>query len=153
MSKIDGVIIRDLKRYTDNRGWLVECYRNDEIPEAVRPAMSYISVTLPGIARGPHEHVDQTDYFCFPGTSAFELHVWDNRAGSKTKGLHETHLFAEGEPHAAIVPPGVVHGYKNVGNKDGVVVNFPNRLFAGEGKKQKIDEIRYENDPGSAFKL
>ena len=37
-------------------------------------------------------------------------------------------------PRAVIVPKGVVHGYKNVGDIDGMVVNCPNRLY-GSGKE------------------
>jgi len=34
--------------------------------------MSHISYTKPcGIARGPHEHNEQTDIFCFLGTGKF----------------------------------------------------------------------------------
>jgi hypothetical protein len=29
--------------------------------------MAYISVTEPNVQRGPHEHVDQADLFCFIG--------------------------------------------------------------------------------------
>ena len=64
-SEIEGVLIRPLKRYTDSRGWLIEVLREDELPEEFVPAMGYISLTHPGVARGPHEHRDQTDGFAF----------------------------------------------------------------------------------------
>ena len=32
-----------------------------------------------------------------------------------------------------------------------IVINCPNRLFMGHGKKEKIDEIRHEDDRGSKF--
>ncbi|MBE6426967.1 MAG: dTDP-4-dehydrorhamnose 3,5-epimerase, partial [Planctomycetaceae bacterium] len=32
---IDGVKITELKRFTDQRGWLSEIYRDDELPEGV----------------------------------------------------------------------------------------------------------------------
>jgi dTDP-4-dehydrorhamnose 3,5-epimerase len=34
-----------------------------------------------------------------------------------------------------------------------MVVNFPNRLFAGWGKKEPVDEVRHEDDPNSPFQL
>jgi dTDP-4-dehydrorhamnose 3,5-epimerase len=52
-----------------------------------------------------------------------------------------------------LIPPGVVHAYKNVSEVPGLVVNFPNRLYAGEGRKGPVDEIRYEDRPGSPFVL
>ena len=50
-----------------------------------------------------------------------------------------------------IVPPGVVHGYVNVGEVDGLVFNAPNRLYAGKGRTEDVDEIRYEEQPGAPF--
>ena len=50
------------------------------------PVMTYVSSTLPGVARGPHEHVDQTDGFAFIGPSDFRLYLWDTRATSPTRG-------------------------------------------------------------------
>ena len=60
---INGVIVKELKKYEDDRGYLIETYRRDEVDLGV--AMSYLSLTLPSVARGPHEHVYQTDYFIF----------------------------------------------------------------------------------------
>jgi dTDP-4-dehydrorhamnose 3,5-epimerase len=54
---------------------------------------------------------------------------------------------------SVLVPPGVVHGYRNTGTDGGIVYNVPNRLYAGVGRKGLIDEIRHEDDPDSPFKL
>ncbi|MBI5472963.1 MAG: dTDP-4-dehydrorhamnose 3,5-epimerase, partial [Ignavibacteriae bacterium] len=59
----------------------------------------------------------------------------------------------EDAPKTVVIPPGVAHAYKNVGGKQGMVVNVPNRLFAGKGKKDPVDEIRHESDPNSIFQL
>ena len=58
---INGVIVRPLSRFNDSRGWLIELFRVDEWPAEFHPVMAYISSTLPGVTRGPHEHVDQAD--------------------------------------------------------------------------------------------
>jgi len=39
--------------------------------------MCYISATEPGVARGPHDHVDQADYFCSSAVRNFKLYLWD----------------------------------------------------------------------------
>ena len=52
-----------------------------------------------------------------------------------------------------IIPPGVVHAYKNVADRPGWVFNVPNRLFAGKNKKEPVDEIRYEEVPDSPYVL
>jgi len=150
---IEGVTVRSLTRYSDARGWLMELFRSDEVEGAIVPAMSYISMTAPGVARGPHEHMDQTDYFCFAGPSTFKVYLWDRRKDSATCGIRQVELAGEEDPKVVIVPPGIVHAYKNVGSAEGLVVNFPNRLFMGEGKSQPVDEIRYEELEDSPYVL
>jgi dTDP-4-dehydrorhamnose 3,5-epimerase len=151
--EIKGVVVRELKRFFDSRGWLTELFRHDELDAEFLPAMAYISSTNPGITRGPHEHWDQADYFCFIGPSNFKLRLWDNRKDSKTFGRVMTMVVGEDNPAAVLIPAGVVHGYQNVGDVDGIVINCPNRLYAGAGRKEKVDEIRHESDGETIFKM
>jgi dTDP-4-dehydrorhamnose 3,5-epimerase len=149
MSAIPGVIIRPIKRFTDSRGWLTELFRDDELPEGFRPAMGYISVTHPGVSRGPHEHREQSDCFCFL-SGTFRLTLWERQEGAEPR--KEVHVAGEEFPLFVIVPPGVVHAYENIGSDDAFVLNFPDRLYGGWCKKEPVDEIRHE-DFNSEFKL
>jgi len=115
--------------------------------------MAYASLTKPGTQRGPHEHEGQTDYFCFFGPSDFRIVLWDNRPSSSTYGNKVSELVGQDRPAVVIVPPGVVHTYKNVGKVEGLVVNCPNRLYAGKDRKEKVDEIRHEENGDSPFRL
>ncbi|MEZ6118362.1 MAG: dTDP-glucose 4,6-dehydratase [Pirellulaceae bacterium] len=151
--EIEGAIIRPLKKFADDRGWLVELFRNDELANANYPIMSYVSETKPGVARGPHEHVDQSDYFAFVGPGNFELYLWDSRPDSLTYGKCHIETYGEDNPAAVIVPPGVVHAYKNVSDYSGWVFNAPNRLYAGPGKKFPVDEIRHEDQTDSPYQM
>jgi dTDP-4-dehydrorhamnose 3,5-epimerase len=150
---IDGVTFRPLAPHKDHRGWLIELYREDELPAGQHPVMAYVSETLPGVARGPHEHRDQTDYFAFLGPGEFLLYLWDARAASPTRGHCVRVALGESNRQCVVVPPGVVHAYKNVGQTPGWVFNGPNRLFAGAGKREPIDEIRHEDAAESAYRL
>ena len=145
---IEGVEIKELKVFEDQRGWLAKISRDDE--SSFRPVMSYLSMTKPGLVRGPHEHVEQIDYFCFVGK--FRLYLWDNRQGSPTYKQHKV-VDTSGSPTVAIVPPGIVHAYKNMASIEGLVINMPDRLFMGEGKREPVDEIRHEDDPSSPFRI
>lgn len=151
--KIEDVIIYPLRKFVDERGWLCELFRHDEIAEEFYPAMAYISVTEPSTQRGPHEHVEQADLFCFLGASNFKLRLWDNRENSPTFRNVMTLFVGADNPQAIIVPKGVVHAYKNVGSEKGVVINCPNRLYMGAGKLEEIDEIRHEDDPNTIFRM
>jgi len=143
-SKFQGVVLFPLSKFTDERGWLMELFRNDWLEAKNFPAMSYISETLPGVVRGPHEHRDQTDYFAFIGPGDFKLYLWENR-DIVHKYEKETFVLGESNPCAIIVPPGVVHAYKNISDTPGWVFNAPNQLYAGPSKKYPVDEIRHED--------
>lgn len=148
---IDNVIIKELKKFEDERGWLAEIYRDDELDYC--PVMSYVSVTKPDIARGPHEHLRQSDLFVFLGPGKFRLYLWDNRKNSATFGKKAEIEGGEDKPLMALVPPGVVHGYKCISDIPGWVINLPDALYAGKGRKEKVDEVRWEQDPKSPFKI
>lgn len=150
---IDGVTIRPVKRHMDQRGWLLECFRTDELDPEMVPPMAYISLTNPGIARGPHEHVEQADNFVFLGPSTFRVYLWDARKGSATFGHKQVVEGGADNPLSVIVPPGVVHAYQNVGDEAGLVFNAPNRLHAGVGRREPVDEIRHEDREGSPYVL
>jgi dTDP-4-dehydrorhamnose 3,5-epimerase len=150
---INGVVMRGLRKFYDERGWLAELFRHDELMEEFYPAMAYISATLPAVTRGPHEHTHQADLFCFIGPSNFEIRMWDNREESETYRHVMTLIVGEDNPQAVLVPKGVVHAYRNIGSVPGIVINCPNRLYMGEGKREEIDEIRHESDPDTIFKM
>jgi dTDP-4-dehydrorhamnose 3,5-epimerase len=150
---IAGVVWRPLRKYHDSRGWLCELFRHDEIPSEFLPVMSYLSSTEPGVARGPHEHASQADFFCFVGPSNFKLYLWDNRPKSPTYRARHWDVVGADKPMAVIIPPGVVHAYQNVGNVAGLVFNCPNTLYKGAGRKEPVDEIRHEEDKNTWFRL
>ena len=150
---IPDVILKPLTIFQDQRGWLCEFFRQDEVPREFWPVMAYQSMTHPGVARGPHEHVYQADYFCFLGPSDFKLYLWDNRPKSPTYRTFQTDIVGVSRPASVIIPPGVVHAYRNVGREAGLVFNAANQLYRGEGKKEQVDEIRHEHDPASPFRL
>ena len=144
--EIKGVIIEKLNKFYDERGFLAETFRIDNLPKKIRPMMSYISYTKSGISRGPHEHKEQTDIFCFMGLGTFRIKLWDNRKKSKSFGNCMEIKGGENNPIRVIVPPGVVHGYQNISKTvDGMVLNYPDKLYRGWGKKEEVDEVRHED--------
>ena len=143
---IEGVIIKNLPKFEDGRGWLTEIFRTDEL-SGYTPVMSYISATKPGVARGPHEHQFQSDCFVFIGPGNFELYLWDK------KGEEMKLEVGEKNPSLVIVPPGIVHGYKCIGNIDAWCINLPDKLYKGKNKSEEVDEIRWETNPDSPYHI
>jgi dTDP-4-dehydrorhamnose 3,5-epimerase len=167
-SNIKGVYVLPLKKIEDDRGWLVELFRSDQLLENIQPEMSYISMTLPGVSRGPHEHLEQSDVMAFVGPGEFEVHLWERRTEESFMAIkggfsshlntndyihHEKHRFGRSNPAAVVIPPGIVHAYKNVSEEFGYVMNFPNKLYAGPGKLYPVDEIRHEENKSGLFRL
>lgn len=156
MDWIDGEIagcdLTPLKKFADDRGWLAEVFRQDELDESAYPVMGYLSMTKPGVERGPHEHADQADMFVF-FDGRFRVYLWDTREDSPTNGVRWILELGRDTPATLLVPAGVVHAYRNVGASDALIFNCPNRLYAGWGKKEPVDEIRHEDDVDSSFQL
>jgi dTDP-4-dehydrorhamnose 3,5-epimerase len=143
--EIKGVIIENLNKFSDERGYLVETFREDNLPGKLRPVMSYVSFTKPGAARGPHEHIKQIDIFVFLGPGDFKIRLWDNRKNGKTYSSFMEITGGRDNPILIIIPPGIVHGYKNISEELGMVINHPDKLHKGWSKKEEVDEIRHED--------
>ena len=60
---IEGVEIKKLTTFADERGALTEIVRNDD-PFFVKFGQCYVSISYPGVIRAWHYHKKQTDYFC-----------------------------------------------------------------------------------------
>lgn len=150
---IEGLVTRPLERFEDTRGWLVELYRTDALEPALHPVMAYVSETLPGVVRGPHEHREQTDHFAMVGPGDFQVYFWDARPESPTFRHRQVLVAGASNRLLVTVPPGVVHAYRNVSPVPALVFNGPNRLYRGTGKTEPVDEIRYEDLPDSVFRV
>jgi dTDP-4-dehydrorhamnose 3,5-epimerase len=149
---IEGVWISVLAKRVDDRGFLVETYRTDTLPQGVKPMMSYLSVTEPGVARGPHEHREQTDVFAFIGPGNFLVCLWDNRRESASCSNRMVLFGGADSPITVVIPPGIVHAYRNISRTTrGAVLNYPDRLYAGWDKKEPVDETRHEIDGDPFF--
>jgi len=148
---IKDVIIKQLIKNNDQRGWLVEIFRQDEFN--FNPAMAYVSLTNPGVVRGPHEHVNQSDCFVFLGPGSFQLYLWDNRENSQTHGEKIELEVGQDNPSLVIIPPGVVHGYKCISEIPALSLNLPDKLYRGKGKQEEVDEIRWEDKTDPPYKI
>lgn len=150
---LPGARVEALPVFKDARGSLHELYRADEIPAGFGPVMACSSWSHAGVARGPHQHVAQDDYFTFAGPSNFRVYLWDDRPGSA--GAARGWFIDTGEqaPAHVYVPRGVVHAYQNTGGGPGLVVTVTSLLFKGQGRRDPIDEIRHELNPQSPYQL
>ena len=144
-SDIKGVLIKKITKYTDERGYLVETFREDTLPDRLKLVMCYVAFTKPGASRGPHEHLKQTDVTCFIGPGNFKIKLWDNRKKGKPYGSFMEITGGRDNPLLIMIPPGIVHGYKNISEDLGMVINYSDKLYKGWNKLEEVDEIRHED--------
>jgi dTDP-4-dehydrorhamnose 3,5-epimerase len=108
---IEGVILRDLLVHDDDRGSVMEVFRQEWLSHASPMVQANVSRSRAGVLRGLHVHREQADYWVVLAGSAF-VGLADLRAGSPTEGrAASVRLDAEGTRSALYIPPGVAHGY------------------------------------------
>lgn len=140
---IDGVKIKNLKVNLDERGRLMEILRcDDEIFE--RFGQVYITTAFPGIVKAWHYHKLQDDNFTCVG-GRIKLALYDPRENSPTKDMIEEFVLSFEEPKLIHIPKNVYHGFKNIGDREALVINVVTRPY----NRQQPDEYRidpFKND-------
>ena len=104
-----GCVVRELTTHSDERGNLTEIFR-EEWKAGIEPVQWNFVRSKPNVLRGVHVHVIHTDYLvCLEGTLVLALS--DIRPESPTHGLATTVVLKGTHLRAALVPPGVAHGF------------------------------------------
>lgn len=124
---IEGVKEKNLNLHHDDRGYFAEIIRDDE-KLLKRFGQASITKTYPGVIKAFHWHKKQDDIW-FAVSGNIQVVLYDRRPRSKTKG--ETQIFYLGEDNARIVliPKGVAHGYRVLGNKPATLVYFTTHTY------------------------
>ncbi|MFW9972489.1 MAG: dTDP-4-dehydrorhamnose 3,5-epimerase family protein [Candidatus Odinarchaeota archaeon] len=116
---IDGIIIRDIKKFLDERGFFSELLREDwkDLLSNDKVIQFNLSVSYPEIVRAWHRHLKgQIDYFiCISG--AIKVCAYDDRGDSKTFGELDEIILNEEDLKVARIPGILWHGYKVIGDK------------------------------------
>lgn len=124
---IDGVRIKDLRVLPDERGYLMEILRSDdEVFE--RFGQAYVTAAYPGVVKAWHYHERQTDYFCVLAGMA-KVVLYDRRDGSTTQGEINEFFLGERQSQLLVIPPGVYHGFKNIGTGTCLLLNLPTEPY------------------------
>jgi dTDP-4-dehydrorhamnose 3,5-epimerase len=112
---IEGVAVKQLKRWCDDRGFFSEVIKFGEETFHEVKQTSYTE-TLPGVIKAFHWHKKQWDvWFVLKGLA--QVVLYDCRADSKTKGETQVFICGADNPLLISIPPGVAHGYRVLGNE------------------------------------
>lgn len=113
--EIKGVVIKQLKRFCDDRGFFEEVLRSDENLLEKFGQTSYTE-TYPGVIKAFHWHKLQDDlWFVVRGMA--QIVLYDLREDSQTKGTTQVIYAGEDNPVLVVIPKGVAHGYRVLGNE------------------------------------
>ncbi|MFN0167910.1 MAG: dTDP-4-dehydrorhamnose 3,5-epimerase family protein [Bryobacteraceae bacterium] len=142
---INGIRIEPLPLWPDDRGYFLEVQRMGrglaaEFPKETSQVSA--AANYPGIIKAFHYHLHQTDCWT-PVAGMFQVALVDLRAGSATFGLRNTIYIGALRPWQILIPPGVGHGYKIIGNQPSVLVYMTDRFYNPEDEGR----IAYD-DPG-----
>jgi dTDP-4-dehydrorhamnose 3,5-epimerase len=120
----EGMVLRDLVTHTDERGTICELY---DPRWAVNPdplVFAYTFTIRPGAAKGWGIHREHEDRYAFL-SGELELAFYDARDDSATAGQASRLFLSERDRKLLVIPRGVWHAERNVGQVDVQVVNFP----------------------------
>lgn len=128
---IGGVQIAPAKLWPDDRGYFLEVARlGTRLTSGFPPETTQISAALsyPSVIKAFHYHVFQTDLW-MPCQGMIQVALADLREGSPTFGVRNTLYLGELRPWQVLIPPGVAHGYKVIGNSPAVLVYVTDRHY------------------------
>jgi dTDP-4-dehydrorhamnose 3,5-epimerase len=118
---IEGVKIVQLRRIQDERGCIFHMLKATD-PEFTEFGEIYFSTIYPNAIKAWHNHTRMTlNYACIVGT--IKLVLYDSRKTSKTYKQLEEIYMGENNYCLVQVPPGVVNGFKAVGNSKAILAN------------------------------
>lgn len=104
-----GVCLHPLDRRTDSRGNLTEIFRN-EWSLGDPPVQWNVVHSHANVLRGVHAHIIHTDYLTI-ASGELLLGLHDLRPDAATHGLTAMIRLQAADPHLAVIPVGVAHGF------------------------------------------
>lgn len=145
---IDGVFVKDLTAHVDGRGDVIELW-SQSWPEfkdktIVPTKHAYQSATDPGVVKCWHLHKVHTDQFTVT-RGKLQVSLIDVRENSPTFGQANKIILGVQKPKFIKIPPGIIHGWKALGDKETIVVNFQSHPYdAGDEFKFAWDCVMPE---------
>ena len=128
---IEGIIVKDLKKFVDERGFFSEILRDDwkDLLGDDNIIQFNLSYSYPDIVRAWHRHIEgQVDYFiCITGS--IKVCAYDDREESETYGELDEIILSGKSLKIARIPGILWHGYKAIGVKPIKMLYGVNKLY------------------------
>ena len=128
---IAGVEVHPYALWPDDRGYFLEVLRFGQgLPSSYPPESTQVSAALsyPGTIKAFHYHQYQTDVWV-PSAGMLQVALVDLRAESATFGRRNTLYVGTLRPWQILIPPGIGHGYKVIGEQPAMLVYVTDRFY------------------------
>ncbi len=127
--------MKSLVRHPDDRGFFQEILRDDD--QLLRKfGQASLSMSYPGVIKAFHYHERQDDLWFFPVGSA-QVVLYDGRRESPSYQKTQVLYPGEDNPQLIVIPVGVVHGYRVLGNTPLMIVYFTTESYNPENPDEK----------------
>lgn len=134
--RIDGVRVVDLTRHADDGGAMTELTRMTDGRAAGLGEFTVRQVNYSEMAAGAikafHLHTRQTDVWFVPPSDRMLVVLLDVRKSSRTEGVRQRVVLGHGLSRLLVIPPGVAHGVRNLGETVGRIIYFTDLHFSPE---------------------
>lgn len=138
---IDGVTVTELKLLPNAMGRLMEVQRADD-PDFPGFGQAYITQTFNGVVKAWYRHHRQIDQIAVV-TGLLQLVLYDDREGSTTHGQVDQIIMGELQPRLVLIPPGIWHGFKAIGDTSTFLLHLNSEAFdfaAPDEERRPLDD-------------
>lgn len=135
--KVDYTLEK-LKKFDDERGFLIEFLKNSELAADKKPfGQIYLATIKPGLVRGNHFHRTKDEYFTVMN-GLVSVVVED----IETKEREEFEIDSSKDTITRLrVGPGVAHAFKNIGASEVVLTAYTDKEYDADSLDQEPYEL------------
>ena len=143
LDPIEGVRYRLARPVSHHHGHLTEAFRADWGLTDAPVVQVTLTTTFPGRIRAWGIHRFTVDRL-FAATGSLCIVCYDGRRGSSTFGCVNEFMLGERNQGLVVIPPGVYHGWKNIGADEATIVSMPSELYNHDGPDRW--ELSWDSD-------
>ncbi len=145
---IEGVRYRLARPVSHHHGYLTEVFRADWGVTEEAIVQVNLTTTYPGRVRAWGIHRFTVDRL-FAATGSLCIVCYDGRRDSSTFGIVNEFMLGGRNQGLIVIPPGIYHGWKNVGDDEATIVSLPSRLYDHDGPDRW--ELLWDSDEARAI--
>jgi len=130
-----GVEITLLDVKKDERGWLTEVIRKEELVRNKEFGQCMVTTAYPGYVKGNHYHTRKYEWYCVLKGEA-KLMLVDNNSGEREELLLDEHQL-----QTVRIPPYVSHAIENTGTEMMCLLVYADEPFVEEDADTFYEKI------------